>query len=134
MFPSECVISHTYNTNDFHSLGKEFYAKIAKENKRRNKKRKENQIFNFIWVISQTSVKIEGVYFNHCLATLAIRKQCIFAEKGSLRGFCGLRLATKLNVLKAQEQGKKKERGQNQSVTFSNAPSCIGFANVNSHI
>lgn len=29
---------------------------------------------------------------------------------------------------------QKKERGQNQSVTFSNAPSCIGFANVNSHI
>ena len=54
------------------------------------------------------------------------------------KGFYGLRLATvresKLNVLKAQEQGKKKERGQNQSATFSNAPSCIGFANVNSHI
>lgn len=61
-------------------------------------------------------VKIEGVYFNYCLATLAIRKQCIFAEKGSLRGFRGLRLATiresKLNVLKAQEQGKKRREGK----------------------
>lgn len=40
-------------------------AKIIKEIKRRNKKYKENQKFNFIYVISQTSVKIEGVYFNY---------------------------------------------------------------------
>lgn len=43
----------------------ESIAKIIKENRRRNKKRKENQIFNFIWVISQLVVKIEGVYFNY---------------------------------------------------------------------
>ena len=55
-------------------------AKILKENKRRNKKSKENQKFNFIYVISHLKVKIEGVYFNYCLATLAIRKQCIFQK------------------------------------------------------
>ena len=50
-------------------------AKIIKENTRRNKKRKENQIFNFIWVISQLVVKIEGVYFNYWSETLVIRKK-----------------------------------------------------------
>lgn len=43
--------------------------KIIKEIKSRNKKNKENQIFNFIFVISQTKVKIESVYFNYSPAT-----------------------------------------------------------------
>lgn len=55
-------------------------AKIIKEIKRCNKKIKENQIFNFIWVISQLVVKIEGVYFNYWSETLVIRKQCIFQK------------------------------------------------------
>lgn len=55
-------------------------AKIIKEIKRRNKKYKENQIFNFIFVISQTKVKIESVYFDYWLAILAVRKQCIFQK------------------------------------------------------
>ena len=55
-------------------------AKLIKEIKRRNKKRKENQKFNFIWVISQLFVKIESIYFNYWSETLAIRKQCIFQK------------------------------------------------------
>lgn len=81
MFPSECVISHTYNTNDFHSLGKEFYAKIIKEIKSRNKKNKENQIFNFIFVISQTKVKIESVYFNYRFEILAVKNNVSLQKK-----------------------------------------------------
>ena len=57
-----------------YSLGKEFYAKIIKEIKIYNKKNKENQKFNFIWVISQLFVKIESIYFNYWSETLAIRK------------------------------------------------------------
>ena len=96
-------------------------AKVTKEIKRYNKKYKENHFIKFILVISQTQVKIESVYFNYFPATLVIRKQCIFAEKGSLRGFYGLRLATiresKLNVLKAQEQPKNETIGYIVSCT-----------------
>lgn len=81
MFPSECVISHTYNTNDFHSLGKEFYAKLRKENRRRYKKNKENQKFNFIYVISHLKVKIESVYFNYWFATLAVKNNVSLQKK-----------------------------------------------------
>ena len=56
-------------------------AKLIKEIKRRNKKRKENQIFNFIWVISQTKVKIESVYFNYWLATLAVKNNVSLQKK-----------------------------------------------------
>lgn len=56
-------------------------AKVTKEIKSRNKKNKENQKFNFIWVISQLFVKIESIYFNYWSETLAIRKQCIFQKR-----------------------------------------------------
>lgn len=53
----------------------ESIAKIIKEIKRRNKKSKENQTFNFIWVISHLFIKIESVYFNYWSETLVIIKK-----------------------------------------------------------
>ena len=91
-------------------------AKLIKEIKRRNKKRKENQIFNFIWVISQTSVKIEGVYFNYWFATLAVRKQCIF-QKCPCKVFLGSQACNYkgMQIKRAEGSGTRQKKREGKT-------------------